>query len=93
MHWSLPPLLQLTGHVEHTRRAVLPHFDMLHMPTFRLDMLATCLAFTLCVVGAVDNGGEADFALGVRNEMTTVLMRVSNPNPAADPSHSRFQSA
>ena len=96
-HWSLPPLLELTSFAEHTCDTILPHFDMLHMPTMRLDMHATCLAFTLCIVGAVAKLGSQsaagtgsngpvdtsrwDFAPVVRGELTTILMRVGPSGP------------
>jgi hypothetical protein len=96
-HWSLPPLLELTSFAEHTCDTILPHFDMLHMPTMRLDMHATCLAFTLCIVGAVAKLGSQsaagtgsngpvdtsrwDFAPVVRGELTTILMRVGPSRP------------
>lgn len=77
-HWSIPPLSDLTSFAEQTSRQIFPHFDMFHMPTFRLDMQATCLAFTICLVGAIHGSDMRwDYASGVRNEMTTVLMRVS----------------
>lgn len=92
-HWKLPSPSDFAGFAQHAKERILPHFGFLHMPTFRLDMLATCLAFTLCTVGADHSrrtemshsagrdegaeGGGWDYGLMVRNEMTVMIMKVS----------------
>lgn len=88
-HWSLPKLVDFAAFAERAKLEILPHFDFLHLPTFRLDMLATCLAFTLCAIGA-DQGQLAgvlapeservnawEYGPMVRNEMTIMIMKVS----------------
>jgi hypothetical protein len=89
-HWRLPSPSEFAMYAQRTKETILLHFSFLHMPTFRLDMLATCLAFTLCVVGADrsredrdlvetgPDGAEAGWVFGpmVRSEMTIMIMEV-----------------
>lgn len=59
-HWALPPLQTLSLMANRTYDTVLKHFAFIHMPTFRLVDTAACLAFAICTVGGIKNGGEKD---------------------------------
>lgn len=57
-HWALPPLQTLSLMANRTFDTVLKHFAFIHMPTFKLVDTAACLAFAICTVGGIKNGGD-----------------------------------
>ncbi|WVO17669.1 hypothetical protein L204_105366 [Cryptococcus depauperatus] len=56
-HWALPPIKTLSVMACHTFHTVLNHFSFVHFPTFTLTDTAACLAFAICTVGGIRNGG------------------------------------
>ncbi|WRT63453.1 uncharacterized protein IL334_000358 [Kwoniella shivajii] len=60
-HWALPPLRTLSVMACRTYHTVLNHFSFVHMPTFKLNDTAACLAFAICTVGGIRTSAtEAD---------------------------------
>ncbi|WVW81575.1 hypothetical protein I302_103570 [Kwoniella bestiolae CBS 10118] len=55
-HWALPPLRTLSVMACRTYHTVLNHFSFVHMPTFKLNDTAACLAFAICTVGGIKTG-------------------------------------
>ncbi|OCF59978.1 hypothetical protein L486_02651 [Kwoniella mangroviensis CBS 10435] len=55
-HWALPPLRTLSVMACRTYHTVLNHFSFVHMPTFKLNDTAACLAFAICTVGGIRTG-------------------------------------
>lgn len=55
-HWSLPPLRTLSVMACRTYHTILNHFSFVHMPTFKLNDTAACLAFAICTVGGIRTG-------------------------------------
>ncbi|WWC85585.1 uncharacterized protein L201_000449 [Kwoniella dendrophila CBS 6074] len=82
-HWSLPPLRTLSVMACRTYHTILNHFSFVHMPTFKLNDTAACLAFAICTVGGIRTGATTASDNAVLAALG--LSGVSQPKPLDGP--------